>query len=90
MRKFFVALMVLAMVSSLSFAQVKGGDIYGSLVLADGSKVPGVLVTITGDLIGKKTTISTDQGNFRFLALPPGAYDLKLELKVSKLKSVRA
>jgi hypothetical protein len=49
--------------------------------LADGSKVPGVLVTITGDLIGKKTTISTDQGNFRFLALPPGAYDLKLELE---------
>jgi hypothetical protein len=50
------------------------------VVLADGSKVPGVLITLTGEKIGKLTTISSDKGNFRFLSLPPGAYELRCEL----------
>ncbi len=61
--------------------QVRGGDIYGSVALADGSKVPGVLITLTGDTIGRLTTISSEQGNFRFLQLPPGSYLLKFELE---------
>jgi hypothetical protein len=69
------------MLPVLSFAQVRGGDIYGSVVLADGSKVPGVLITLTGEKIGKLTTISSEKGNFRFLALPPGAYELRCELE---------
>jgi len=81
MRKLVVALLAVAMMSILSFAQTKGGDIYGTVVLADGSKVPGVLVTLTGDVIGKKTTISSEQGNFRFLSLPPGSYQLRFELQ---------
>jgi hypothetical protein len=74
-------LLALAILPVLSFAQVKGGDIYGSVVLADGSKVPGVLITVTGDKIGKLTTISSEKGNFRFLALPPGGYELRCELE---------
>ncbi|UCH95673.1 MAG: TonB-dependent receptor [Candidatus Aminicenantes bacterium] len=81
MRKILVVLLALAMLPVLSFAQVRGGDIYGSVVLADGSKVPGVLITLTGDKIGTLTTISSDKGNFRFLALPPGGYELKCELE---------
>jgi hypothetical protein len=81
MRKLLVALLVVAMLPVLSFAQVKGGDIYGTVVLADGSKVPGVLVTITGDKIGKLTTISSERGNFRFITLPPGLYELRFELE---------
>jgi hypothetical protein len=69
------------MLPVLSFAQARGGDIYGSVVLADGSKVPGVLITVTGDKIGTRTTISTEQGNFRFLALPVGSYEMKFELE---------
>ncbi len=80
MRKLVVALLAVAMLATLSFAQVKGGDIYGQIVLADGSKVPGVLITLTSDVSGKKTTISTDQGNFRFLELAPGLYELRFEL----------
>jgi hypothetical protein len=49
MRKVLVVLLALAMLPVLSFAQIKGGDIYGSVVLADGSKVPGVLITLTGE-----------------------------------------
>jgi hypothetical protein len=81
MRKVLVVLLALAMLPVLSFAQVKGGDIYGSVVLADGSKVPGVLITVTGEKIGKLTTISSEKGNFRFLALPPGMYELRCELE---------
>jgi hypothetical protein len=81
MRKLLVVLLALAMLPVLSFAQTRGGDIYGSVVLADGSKVPGVLLTLTGDKIGALTTISSEKGNFRFLALPPGAYELKCELE---------
>lgn len=81
MKRFLVILLALAMLPVLSFAQARGGDIYGTVVLADGSKIPGVLITITGDKIGTRTTISTEQGNFRFLALPPGAYELKFELE---------
>lgn len=73
-------MLALAILPVLSFAQLKGGDIYGSVVLADGSKVPGVLITLTGEKIGKLTTISSDKGNFRFLSLPPGAYELRCEL----------
>lgn len=81
MRKVLVVLLALTMLPLLSFAQVRGGDIYGSVVLADGSKVPGVLITLTGDKIGKLTTISSEKGNFRFLALPPGMYELRCELE---------
>ncbi len=80
MRKVLVVLLALAILPVLSFAQLKGGDIYGSVVLADGSKVPGVLITLTGEKIGKLTTISSDKGNFRFLSLPPGVYELRCEL----------
>jgi len=81
MKKLGVALLALAMLTGLSFAEVRGGDIYGSVVLADGSKIPGVLVTLTGDKIGRLTTISSERGNFRFLALPPGQYELRFELE---------
>jgi len=74
-------LLALAILPVLSFAQVRGGDIYGSVVLADGSKVPGVLITVTGEKIGKLTTISSEKGNFRFLSLPPGMYELRCELE---------
>lgn len=61
--------------------QVRGGDIYGTIVGLDGNGIPRVLVTITGDKIGKLTTIASEKGNFRFLSLPPGVYDLKCELE---------
>jgi hypothetical protein len=55
--------------------------IYGSVVSADGSKIPGVMVTITGGIFGKQTTISSENGNFRFISLPPGEYEIRFELE---------
>lgn len=81
MRKLLVFLLAVAMLPVLSMAQTRGGDIYGTVVLADGSKIPGVMVTLTSDVTGTKTTISSEQGNFRFLQVPPGNYELKFELE---------
>ena len=80
MRKFLVFLLAVTLLPVLSFSQNKGGDLYGTVVLADGSRIPGVSITIAGNF-GKKTTITSDQGNFRFLDIAPGSYELKCELQ---------
>jgi hypothetical protein len=61
-------------------AQQTTADIYGSVVLSDGSAIPGVAVTMTADVLGTQTTVTSEEGNFRFLRLQPGNYELKFEL----------
>jgi len=81
MKKLLTAFAVFALLSSVAFAQTATADIYGTVVLPDGSAIPGVAVTLTGDNIGQKTTVTSEEGNFRFLRLPPGTYQLKFELE---------
>ncbi len=81
MKKLFTLLVAVAVLSGLAFAQGATADIYGTVVLPDGSAIPGVAVTLTGDVIGKTVTVTSEQGNFRFLQNPPGIYELKLELE---------
>jgi hypothetical protein len=50
------------------------------VVLPDGSAIPGVAVTMTADVLGMQTAVTSEEGNFRFLRLQPGNYELKLEL----------
>ena len=59
----------------------RGGGIEGTVVLSDGSSIPGVTVTLTGEKAGTWTTISSANGHFRFPSLPPGSYQLKFELE---------
>ena len=81
MKRLLHLLVAIAMISSFAFAQTATADIYGTVVLPDGSAIPGVSVTLTGDVIGKKVTVTSEEGNFRFLKLPPGNYELKFELE---------
>ena len=81
MKKLLVALAVVTMLSSLAFGQLASADIYGTVVLPDGSAIPGVAVTLTGDVTGAKTTVTSEEGNFRFIKLRPGTYQLKFELE---------
>ena len=62
-------------------AQQTTSDIYGTVILPDGSAIPGVQVTLTGDVLGMKTAVTSDEGNFRFLRLLPGNYEIKFELE---------
>jgi len=68
-------------VSSFAFAQKADADIYGTVLLPDGSAIPGVAVQLTGEYIGQMDTVTSEEGNFRFLKLPPGNYELKFELE---------
>jgi len=81
MKKLLIAFAAVALFSMLAMGQTATADIYGTVVLPDGSAIPGVAVTLTGDVIGAKTAVTSEEGNFRFLKLPPGNYQLKFELE---------
>jgi hypothetical protein len=81
MKKAFFLFLFMMMLSAAVVAQVKSGDIYGKVLMADGTAIPGVRVTLTGTSIAPSETVTSENGNFRFLQLPPGDYDLKFELE---------
>jgi hypothetical protein len=91
--KLVILLAVAFVFSGMLVAQEQSGEIIGTVVLEDGSAIPGVAVEATGsNLVGKRTTVSTDQGTFRLMGLPPGEYELTFILegfKTAKRKDVR-
>ncbi len=57
------------------------GTIQGRVTDAQGAVLPGVTVTATSpSLIGQQTTVSSETGNYRFPAVPPGTYTVAFEL----------
>ena len=80
LKKIFIILCMLFLVAGLSNAQERGA-IKGKVVDQDGVALPGVGVNLTGGKIAPRNTITSDQGNFRFLNLPVGSdYTLVIEL----------
>ena len=81
-----VFILLVALVSSVpAFAQGGGasstGTIQGKVSDAQGAVLPGVTVTATSpSALGAQTAITSETGNYRFPALPPGAYALSYEL----------
>jgi hypothetical protein len=68
-----------------AFAQGGGasstGTIQGRVTDAQGAVLPGVTVTATSaSLIQPQTTVTSETGNYRFPAVPPGVYELTYEL----------
>ena len=71
--------------SGAAFAQGGGasstGTIQGRVADAQGAVLPGVTVTATSPaLIQPQTTVTSETGNYRFPAVPPGTYALSFEL----------
>jgi hypothetical protein len=57
------------------------GTIQGRVADAQGAVLPGVTVTATSPaLLGQQTTVTSETGNYRFPAVPPGTYTLVYEL----------
>ena len=72
---------MLVLATSLS-AQVRTGNVYGQVADPDGNPLPGVTVTMTGSLTAPLTSITSAEGRFRFLSLPPASdYTIKAELE---------
>ena len=80
-----LALPVVLSLSAPAFAQGGGasstGTIQGRVADAQGAVLPGVTVTATSAaLIQPQTTVTSETGNYRFPAVPPGTYELSFEL----------
>jgi hypothetical protein len=65
-----------------AFAQgATSGSINGTVTDNTGAVLPGVTVSVSGPaLMGTQAAHTSDQGQYRFPALPPGAYRLSYEL----------
>ena len=86
-RKLWLPLLIIFLSVSMA-AQVRTGNIYGKVVDSEGNPLPGVTVTLTGSLIAPMSTVTSAEGNFRFLSLPPAKdYSIKLELTGFKTRT---
>src|SRR5687767_15857893 len=79
------ALLVALSFSVPAFAQGGGasstGTIQGRVTDSQGAVLPGVTVTASSpSMIGAQTVVTTESGNYRFPAVPPGTYALTFEL----------
>jgi hypothetical protein len=80
-----LAAMALLALSVPAFAQGGGasstGTIQGRVTDAQGAVLPGVTVTATSpSALGAQTAVTSETGNYRFPAIPPGEYELTFEL----------
>jgi len=79
------ALLVALAFSATAFAQGGGasstGTIQGRVADSQGAVLPGVTVTATSpSALGAQTAVTSETGNYRFPAVPPGTYELTFEL----------
>jgi len=73
------AIFCMLLVSSICFGQ--DGIITGKIADISGAVLPGVSVTVTGEqVMGQRTVVSDEAGNYRVTLLPPGVYSVKYEL----------
>ncbi len=79
--KALVALALALLVVPAAFAQTTG-RIDGTVTDDQGAPLPGVTVTVLSpSLQGERLQVTGADGQFRFLALPPGSYALKAALE---------
>lgn len=70
---------LLALGASTANAQSLTGTIEGRVTDEQGGVLPGVTVTLMGRQ-GSQTTVTDDKGEYRFVGLNPGFYEVKAEL----------
>jgi hypothetical protein len=76
---FLAFVLVTALVPAVARAQTQTGTVEGKISDPQGAVLPGVTVTLTGAR-GVQTTVSDENGDFRFVGLQPDTYRLKAEL----------
>jgi len=66
---------VFLLAAGLGTAQTIRGDIQGRAIDEVGTALPGVTVTLASEaLLGGKSSVTANNGAFKFLVLPPGIY----------------
>ncbi len=74
-----LALLLTLGAAATGSAQSLTGTIEGKVTDEQGGVLPGVSVTLSGRQ-GTQSTVTDDRGEYRFVGLNPGAYDIKAEL----------
>jgi hypothetical protein len=76
-----IVLSVLLLAAGLT-AQVRTGNIYGTITDTEGNPLPGVTVTLTSSILAPLTTVTSEQGIYRFPSLSPSSdYVVTAELQ---------
>src|SRR5262245_44976360 len=80
MRRFFIQLALVSLLSGLCFAQTDRGIVNGTVVDSTAGAIPGARVTVThrGTNVTSATE-TTSTGDFTIPALPVGTYQLRVE-----------
>jgi outer membrane receptor protein involved in Fe transport len=80
LQRFTICFILLLLVAAGAFAQGTTGALTGSVSQA-GASLPGVTVTIASPkLQGTRTTVTNEQGDYSFSAIPPGTYKVTFSL----------
>src|SRR4051812_34139788 len=67
------------LVAAAAHAQTSVGTVEGTVTDEQGAILPGASATLTGAQ-GSQTAVTDERGLFRFLAVQPGTYTLKVDL----------
>src|SRR6266508_3229460 len=77
----FVLLLFTATLTNAQTVSATTGAINGRVIDHTGAVLPGVTITITSQsLMGTRTAVTNQEGQYRFPAVPPGDYSLTYEL----------
>jgi outer membrane receptor protein involved in Fe transport len=78
-----IALTLFLLNPSLYSQSKENGAFEGKIIVEDGQPLPGVTVTAINTTAAgaKRTTVTDENGRFRFPALLPGVYDLEAKLE---------
>ena len=84
MRKLFLSAFIgilTGCLQTLAQSNASSGEIKGTVTDASGGLVPGGTVTVTNSNTGfSRTAITDERGEYRILLLPPGSYEVRVEL----------
>lgn len=75
-----VAVALLLTGAGAALAQLQTGNLYGEVTDNQGQALPGVTITVSGNG-PTQIQVTNAEGQFRFLGLSPGAYQLQAELE---------
>jgi hypothetical protein len=78
--RLFAALLLIVGLAGRTGAQTLTSTVEGTVTDESGAVLPGVTVTLTGPR-GPQTAVSDAKGQFRFVAVDPDNYKLKVELQ---------
>lgn len=78
-RTLALVLLVCGVASGQAYAQAQTGTVEGKVTDQQGGLLPGVTVTLTGPR-GVQSTVTDAEGVYRFLAVQPATYVLRIEM----------